>query len=188
LVSSSNSFSQQVDMTDYGMAYFLEDKTGRLSGSEFVDLNDRVTFTYQCTARDSNQSSYMIYDNEGSQPLLGLRFGPNNALGTIHNAPGSSMQMSEYLKKVTVFGRYRKFIASDGQEYRWNWRAKDDQEWTCTDARGELIAYYHLKTPGEPEYRNSSGCMLTVEQAYRHLIPEMLASLMIMRHIAEYGL
>ena len=118
-------------------------------------------------------------------------------------------------------------MASDGQEYLWSWRVRSDQEWTvsniyiyimcspfflprylqCTNASHYLVAYYSLKLPGEPEYTQSSGCMLTVDEAYPHLIvgellirgvtndientdrmQELLASLMIMRHIAAYNL
>lgn len=62
-----------------------------------------------------------------------------------------------------------------------------------------------LKVPGEPEYPHSSGCVLTVEEAYPHLAAgmsifqlygvtmltgttEMLASLIIMRHIVAHNL
>ncbi|KAF8224609.1 hypothetical protein L208DRAFT_475661 [Tricholoma matsutake] len=181
-------------MTNYGMAFFLEDKTGELTGSEFVDLNDRMHLTYRCTARNSTHIAYMIYDattsSGASRPLVALDFGPNNQLGTISFGPDSSMEMKKYLTKLSPFGssKVRKFLASDGQEYRWSWRIKDHQEWTCTNNRGYLIAYYSLKTPGEPEYVNSSGCMLTVEQQYAPLVPEMLASVMIMRNIAAYNL
>lgn len=181
-------------MTNYGMAYFLEDKTGNLYGSEFIDLHDRMRLSYRCTARNEIQTAYMICDTTtvygGLRPLLALSFGPNNALGTINFTPESSMPMKKYLTKVSSLGstKSRKFCGTDGQEYRWDWRVKDDQEWTCTNARGYLVAYYNLKTPGEPDYPSSSGCMLTVEQPYAQLVPEMLASLMIMRHIAHYNL
>ncbi|KAG5725675.1 hypothetical protein E4T56_gene7292 [Termitomyces sp. T112] len=164
-------------MTNYGMAYFLEDKSGMLTGSEFVDLNDRIRLSYICTARDTNQTVYMIYDattvDSSSRPLLALTFGPNNALGTVHISPDDSMPMRQYLKKASTLGstKHRKFVASDGHEYRWNWRVEGDQEWTCTNTLGYIVAYYNLKTPGEPEYADSSGCMLTVEQPYHELIP-----------------
>ncbi|KAF9456047.1 hypothetical protein BDZ94DRAFT_1178601 [Collybia nuda] len=181
-------------MTNYPMSYFLEDKSGSLSGSEFVDLNDRMRLSYRCTAREETHTAYMIYNTTNgygaSRPLLALEFGPHNKLGTITFGVDSSMDMRKYLSKISSLrsSKSRKFIASDNQEYRWGWRVKDDQEWTCTNSHGCLIAYYNLKTPGEPEYVDSSGCMLTVEQQYGHLAPEMLASLMIMRHISAYDL
>ncbi|KAG6916111.1 hypothetical protein DXG01_008385 [Tephrocybe rancida] len=80
----------------------------------------------------------MLYDTTtthgASRPLLAVRFGPNNALGTVHLSPENTVPMKQYLTKVTALGstKHRKFIASDEQEYRWNWRVKDDQEWTVS--------------------------------------------------------
>ena len=97
-------------MTDYGMGYFLEDKTGELTGSEFVDLYDRMRLVYRCTARDSSHTAYMIYDtttsSSASRALLALDFGPNNQLGTINFGPTSLMEMKKYLTKLSPLGRY----------------------------------------------------------------------------------
>ena len=82
----------------------------------------------------------------------------------------------------------RKFKAADGQEYRWT--LHPDGEWQvrtgihnmsrvflltsvlqCTNARSNYhVATYSMKPAGEPQYAQSSGCMLTVEEAYPHLI------------------
>jgi hypothetical protein len=98
------------NMTDYGMGFFLEDKTGELTGSEFVDLNDRMRLVYRCSARDSSHTAYMIYDattsSGASRPLIALDFGPNNQLGTISFGPTSSTEMKKYLSKLSPFGRY----------------------------------------------------------------------------------
>lgn len=41
----------------------------------------------------------------------------------------------------------------------------------CVNARsGYHIATYSMKPAGEPQYPGSSGCMLTVEEAYPHLV------------------
>lgn len=73
----------------------------------------------------------------------------------------------------------------------------------CVDSSERVVASYHLKVPGEPHYPGSSGCMLTIEEAYGDLAvgkfiingvfneitedrlnrPEFLATCMIMRHI-----
>lgn len=95
-------------MTNYGMPYFLEDKSGRLTGSEFVDLHDRMHLSYRCTARDATHTAYMIYDMKShgaSRPLVALDFGPNNQLGTISFGPTSSAEMKKYLTKVSTLGR-----------------------------------------------------------------------------------
>lgn len=108
-------------MTNYGMAFFLEDKTGELTGSEFVDLNDRMHLTYRCTARNSTHIAYMIYDattsSGASRPLVALDFGPNNQLGTISFGPDSSMEMKKYLTKLSPFGRYAIRLQSKLFEY-----------------------------------------------------------------------
>jgi hypothetical protein len=96
--------------TDYGMALFLEDKSGQLTGSEFIDLYDRMRLVYRCTARNANHTAYMIYDATTrageTRPLVALDFGPNNQLGTISFGPTSTMEMKKYLTKLSQFGRY----------------------------------------------------------------------------------
>ncbi|KAK0185284.1 hypothetical protein F5146DRAFT_201773 [Armillaria mellea] len=204
-------------MTLYGMPIFLEDKSGRLTGSEFIDIHDRMRFSYRCTARDSVHTAYMIYNlsamvYQGSCPraVVALDFGPNNALGTVSFSSRESVPMKKYLPKISNHGgayKPRKFVASDSQEYIWSYRTQEGQEWTCTNTSGYLVAYYSLKVPGEPHYEGSSGCTLTIDEAFGHIAAgqfrsspyrfdthprflcdtECLASLMIMRHIAEYN-
>ncbi|KAK7031075.1 hypothetical protein VNI00_013675 [Paramarasmius palmivorus] len=175
-------------MTTYGMPFFLEDKTGKLTGSEFNDIHDRLHFTYRCTAYTPSHATYMIF-SLSTNPLIALSFGPKNALGTISFPSNVVIPMTTYLVKVTTpKGRAWKFVASDGQEYFWSWRSQANQEWTCINAKGYLIAYYSLKTPGEPHYEGSSGCSLTVEEPFGHLAAEMLGSLMILRHMVEHKL
>ncbi|TFK61900.1 hypothetical protein BDN72DRAFT_419925 [Pluteus cervinus] len=192
-------------MTSYGMAYFLEDKTGLLTGSEYTDIHDRMKLVYRCTAKDSTHTAYMIYNlsdtstsrGSSTRPVIALDFGAGNSLGVISFGLGSGsgeelkqVQMKKYLTKLSTLGssKVRKFTGANGKEYTWRWKVKEDQEWACTDAEGTLIAYYSLKLAGEPDYPHSSGCMLTVEEPYADLASEMLASLMIMRHIAAHNL
>ncbi|KAF8983185.1 hypothetical protein BDQ17DRAFT_1502044 [Cyathus striatus] len=183
-------------VTVYGQPFFLEDKTGDLQNLEFVDIHERMKLTYRCTHKDSTGTTYMIYDTtSGSMishmnPLFALTFGENNTLGTIALSLYRDVPMNDYLAKSSLLGssRDRKFVASDNQEYRWRWRQTNDQEWTCTNSRNYLVAYYSLKLPVEPEHRGSSGCMLTIDEPFQYLAPELLASLMIMCHIAAYRL
>jgi hypothetical protein len=46
-------------------------------------------------------------------------------------------------------------------------------DWThcvqCTNRSQYLVAFYALKVAGEPDYPGSSGCMLTIDEAYPHL-------------------
>jgi hypothetical protein len=98
-------------MTRYGMPYILEDTTGRLTGSEFIDIHERLHFTIRRTAHDSCHTSYMIYNTSPAvfqsaipRPLVALDFGANNALGTISFA-SLPIPMRKYLTKH-VMGRY----------------------------------------------------------------------------------
>ncbi|KAH7911011.1 hypothetical protein BJ138DRAFT_1007480 [Hygrophoropsis aurantiaca] len=179
-------------MTTYGMPFLLEDKTGKFTESDFTDINDRLCLRLRCTAPTAH--SYAIYnityDSEPPKPIVVLEFGPNHALGSIKLGSGPKLPMAEYLAKLSPQGssKTRKFTGSDGQEYRWSWRSTPGHEWTCTNASESVVAFYTLKLSSEPEYSGSSGCMLTVDEAYPHLIPEMLASLVVMRRIAAYNL
>ncbi|KAJ7925638.1 hypothetical protein B0H13DRAFT_1705798 [Mycena leptocephala] len=182
-------------MTRYGMPYILEDTTGRLTGSEFIDIHERLHFTIRRTAHDSCHTSYMIYNTSPAvfqsaipRPLVALDFGANNALGTISFA-SLPIPMRKYLTKhVMGSSKVRRFLGSDGQTYQWARRTQPNQEWSCTNANGYVIASYSLKASGEPEYSNSSGCILEIAEQFGTLAPEMLASLWIMRHIAAYDL
>ncbi|KAI0829776.1 hypothetical protein BC628DRAFT_1067443 [Trametes gibbosa] len=183
-------------MSKFGLPYFLEDTTGRITGSEFVDLHNRMQLRLKQTLNDAHHAAYVIYDLSSRPsgpgrggllvPLATLDF-PTNALGTIKIGEGEHVQMSQYLARSTGNTRSRKFRASDGQDYRWTLQANG--EWQCTNARsGYHIATYSMKPAGEPQYAASSGCMLTVEEAYPHLVGELLASLIIMRYIEQHNL
>ncbi|KII92942.1 hypothetical protein PLICRDRAFT_491592 [Plicaturopsis crispa FD-325 SS-3] len=177
--------------TVYGMPYYLEDKTGSLSGTEYADPYGRMRYSVRCTMKDSMRTAYMIYNlGSGShKPLASLEFNSDHSLGMVSFTSGVHIPMKQYLTKLSTLGssKARKFIATDGQEYRWTYRVAPNQEWTCTNANGYLIAYYSLPIPGEPPHVGSSGCMLTLEEAYPHLTVDMLVSLTIMRHITAYN-
>ncbi|CAK5267023.1 unnamed protein product [Mycena citricolor] len=190
----------------YGIPYILEDTTGNFNESDFVDINGRMHLRVQCTAKDTQHTFYMIYNTHHSLtpgsaaiplPVAGLEFGPQHALGTI-NFASRGMPMRKYLvrpeTKAASLGissgghRVRQFRASDGQVYQWARRIKMNQEWTCTNLNGYIIASYSLKPPGEPTYPNSSGCILDIAEQFGGLAVEILASLLIMRHIVAYDL
>ncbi|KAF8179575.1 hypothetical protein K438DRAFT_1725829 [Mycena galopus ATCC 62051] len=182
-------------MTRYGIPYIFEDTTGRLTGSEFIDIHDRLRFTVRCTAHDTAHTAYMVYNTSPTvfqsaipKPVAALNFGPNNALGTISFA-SVPMPMRKYLVKQALrSSKVRRFVGSDGQIYEWARQTQPNQEWTCTNANNYVIASYSLKAQGEPEYSNSSGCILEVAEQFGNLAAEMIASLWIMRYIAAYDL
>ncbi|KZT71632.1 hypothetical protein DAEQUDRAFT_723694 [Daedalea quercina L-15889] len=182
-------------MTSCGLPFFLEDQTGELTGSEFVDLYNRMRLSLRCTLRDAAHTAYMVYDTSArphalGAPLACLDFAANHALGTVKIGARDAVPMGEYLVKAGALGgqKSRKFRAADGQEYRWTHQRKGDEEWSCTNASDYHVASYCLKSPDEPKYAGSSGCVLTVEESYSNIVGELLASLIIMRHIAKYNL
>ncbi|KAJ7196416.1 hypothetical protein GGX14DRAFT_473713 [Mycena pura] len=180
-------------MTRYGMPYILEDTTGRLAGGEFTDIHDRLHFAVRRTAQ---RDAYVVYNTSpaalaraGAIPLVCLAFGADGALGTVSFAGAPPLPMARYLFAPPGGGAaVRRFVAADGQTYQWARRAQPNQEWTCTNATGYVIASYSLKAAGEPEYRGSSGCILEIAEQFGALAPEILASLWIMRHIAAHDL
>ncbi|KAF8883066.1 hypothetical protein CPB84DRAFT_193737 [Gymnopilus junonius] len=181
----------------YGLPYFLEDKSGRLSGSDFIDLHDRMKLAYSCKDRSSSLFTYEIHDTTAgtydayNKAVATLTFGSDNALGTItYTRDKIERQMVDYLAQVNDIAgsKLRRFFASDGKEYRWGYRVVPNEEWTCTNSSGTVVSHYNLKVDGEPPYFGSSGCMLSVDEDFGHLACEMLATVMIMRHIDKHNL
>ncbi|KAI0249634.1 hypothetical protein BJV78DRAFT_657752 [Lactifluus subvellereus] len=183
-------------MARMGLPFMLEDRSGSLSGSEFVDLHDRMYLSLRCRRRDANGASqYEIYNMRSKQynfPVATLEYGVGGALGSVTLiGPGGMPRthtMGTFLAEVGG-SRHRKFTASDGKEYSWSWRTnmRENLEWSCVGANGQTVAWYALKVPGE-HYANSSGCMLGVEEPYPHLAVELLATLLVMRHIAAHDM
>ncbi|CAL1706059.1 unnamed protein product [Somion occarium] len=182
--------------TTFGMPFFLEDQSGDIENSEFNDIYNRMRFSLRRTDNGSQHPVLMVYDMTSTSassrsdlrvPIACLSFGANNALGTVKIQDGAHVDMNQYLGRVGRNPKARKFIAHDGQEYRWTHRPGGDPEWQCVNASGYEVATYSLKPDGEPHYANSSGCVLTVEEAYGHLAGEFLASLTILRHAVKYN-
>ncbi|KAI6035850.1 hypothetical protein EDC04DRAFT_3032467 [Pisolithus marmoratus] len=130
-------------------------------------------------------------------------------LGTIHftQSPSSniSIPMHTYLRKTTFFGgsahgednadewdssldHFRENLKlPTGREFKWQHRSIDGHEWTCLSGEGYIVAHYDLRLPSTVVY-GVSGNTLTIHEAYSHLCVDMLASLTIMRYIADHGL
>ena len=96
-------------MTNFGMPYFLEDSTGQLTGSDFVDLHNRTHLSLKQTLRDAHHTAFVIYDlsaRPGARtgllvPLATLDFGPANALGTVKVGAAEHVPMDRYLVRST---------------------------------------------------------------------------------------
>jgi len=185
-------------------AYFFEDRTGVLASSDFDEVYDRAFLRVSSTPQRTRNAGLMVYDmgqrstslgdrdrrHFYREPVIVLDFGPRGALGTIRFTKGSvSIPMHQYLRKVSLFSGslFRKFMASDGKEYRWGHHMVADHEWTCLNADNFLVAHYNLKPVDRPAF-GTSGNVLTIYEPFAHLSAELLASLTIMRHIAQNNL
>lgn len=190
------------------MPYTLEDRTGAVHESDFDDIYDRVFLRVAPYPHSSPMSSstLAIYTmgrrsarrkdtrHLERRPSIVLEFGqPRFGLGTIRFMQPSSIvsiPMNNYLKRTGFFGGStlsRKFKASDGRDYRWQHKTTDDHEWTCLSEEGHIVAHYDLRPPGSFAY-GVSGNTLTIHEAYSSLCIDILASLTIMRYIAEHPL
>ncbi|KAF8520002.1 hypothetical protein BU17DRAFT_47280 [Hysterangium stoloniferum] len=197
-------------MTTYGLPLFLEDRTGRITESDYSDIYDRPPFLRLTQTIYPDRIARKVYVFESlnhfqsvrlgmmasPEPLAILEFGLRNQLGTIsfERSQNRRFSMERYLRKQSLLGSslVRSFRASDGIEYTWGFHTTVNQEWTCTNKHThDLIGHYDLKPPGEPPY-STSGNVLTVYENFRYLAggnpTELLASLIIMRHIQAHNL
>jgi len=186
------------------LPYILEDRSGIYNDSDFDDIYDRLFLRIAESSHDAETSVLMIYDmgrrssrrrdsrHFDRHPAVVLEFGTNGTPGNIHfmEPPAAfTIPMYQYLRKTTIFGSslFRRFKGSDGREYRWNYRSTEGQEWSCVTGANNLVAHYNLKRPDVPAFY-VSGNVLTIHESYSHLAMELLASLTIMRHIAQHNL
>lgn len=107
-------------MINKALPYFIEDRTGQYTGSDFDEIYDRV-FLRVARPPPGHASHYaettlMVYDTGrrssskrysqpvSREPSVILEFGPNGALGTISFVGSSvSMPMGQYLRKTSMF-------------------------------------------------------------------------------------
>ncbi|KAF8635026.1 hypothetical protein AX17_004045 [Amanita inopinata Kibby_2008] len=181
--------------------YTFEDRTGRNDNSDWDDIYERLFFR---VAHAQEGNTINIYDvgyrmrrRDNShlqlQPVVVLEFDANQSLGKITYATElyrRSFSMSRYLKKTTFFGGslIRKFTGSDGKEYKWSHKIVEGQQWTCTTGQEEnIVAHYDLLPEDSIAYR-ISGNNLVVRNRFAALSLEYLATLTIMRHIAQHNL
>ncbi|KAJ7661364.1 hypothetical protein DFH06DRAFT_373326 [Mycena polygramma] len=209
-------------MLQAALPYTLEDRTGAYTASDFDDIYDRLFFHVATTPQRAGSSAVMIYAmprrasrHRDSRPVRHapaavLEFLADGSLGNVAFAQGGgvgrgggggggtlTLPMARYLRKTSLFGRSlsRKFMCSDGREYKWVHRSVEGQEWTCTPASATvtdpshnyLVAHYDLK-PADVRAYGVSGNTLTIYEPFAGLGLELLASFIIMRHIQQYNL
>ncbi|KAF8812765.1 hypothetical protein BYT27DRAFT_7159245 [Phlegmacium glaucopus] len=186
-----------------GLPLQLEDRTGHITNTDFDDMYDRMHFH---VSRLPGHTSTKIFRMgfrpsrvRNSLPLppnpeVSLDFGPQEALGTITLSLMSSytgnLPMTQYLQKTSFFASSlsRKFFASDGKEYKWGFRVRPGQEWTCTTMDNILVAHYELETERVFRMYEASGYNLMVLEDYAQITIEIIASFLIMRHIKLFNL
>ncbi|KAJ7983209.1 hypothetical protein DFH06DRAFT_1266665 [Mycena polygramma] len=201
-------------MLQAALPYTLEDRTGAYTASDFDDIYDRLFFHVATAPQRAGSTAVMIYAmprrasrHRDSRPVRHapaavLEFLADGSLGNVAFAQGAgggggtlTLPMARYLRKTSLFGRSlsRKFMCSDGREYKWVHRSVEGQEWTCTPAtvtdpaHNYLVAHYDLK-PADVRAYGVSGNTLTIYEPFAGLGLELLASFIIMRHIQQYNL
>ncbi|EUC63020.1 hypothetical protein RSOL_469030 [Rhizoctonia solani AG-3 Rhs1AP] len=138
--------------------FYLIDETGSLTTTQFRDVEDRLTVRLDCTMNRPERAVVMLTVSGGTQshlvsapgrpdfhgtiaPDAVLDYGAKGiALGSIqygHNA----MHMDKYLRRSSMTSGSRKFVGSDGMEYKWQ-STGDGCDWSLTNAAGYHVADY----------------------------------------------
>jgi hypothetical protein len=104
-------------MVKTGIPFMLEDKTGSLSNSNFVDLYGRMSLLLRCTSRDTDGASqYSIYNlnlMRHDMPVATLEYGAAGALGDITTiGPGGSPQTQPMAAFLVEVGGYATSLPS----------------------------------------------------------------------------
>lgn len=99
-------------------AYYYEDRTGLVAGSDFDEAYDRSFLRVSATPQRTPNAGLMVYSmsqrstSHGErdqrhyyrEPILVLDFGPKGALGTLHfSKSAQSIPMYQYLRRVSLF-------------------------------------------------------------------------------------
>ncbi|EKM75080.1 hypothetical protein AGABI1DRAFT_116578 [Agaricus bisporus var. burnettii JB137-S8] len=185
------------------LPYSFEDRTGSTTNSDFDDIYDRMffhvmrqpgrstTYIYEMPIRASHHRSLLPLNRE---PSVILEFLPDESLGNVTfvgkgHFTATTIPMVRYLRKTSLFGTSltRKFVGSDGREYKWSHQSGEGQQWTCTTPENYLVAHYDLKPPNVKTL-DVTGNTLTIYEPFAHLALELMASFIIMRHVAEHHL
>lgn len=98
-------------MVTTGIPFMLYDKTGSLSGSEFVDSPlGRLAFRVRCTRRDPDGTQYGVYNmlaGHYDAPVATFDYGAGGALGNISTiGPGGSLRTQAIATFLVQVGGY----------------------------------------------------------------------------------
>lgn len=188
-------------MVPLGRPLVFEDKTGSYATTDLDEIYDRMFFRVVQHSISPSQTVILIYDrarrsnrrNSGPEtipPSVVLDFSPkSHGLGTITFERMPPISIKDFLRKLGPFGSSlnRRFVASDSNEYRWTKKAVPGQEWTCFNAHNQIVAHYKLKDPEETSFHTSGNCFV-IEEPLLPISAQLLATLVIMRHIEHHRL
>ncbi|KIJ31668.1 hypothetical protein M422DRAFT_31679 [Sphaerobolus stellatus SS14] len=201
-------------MTTYGLPYFFEDTSGLPTGpTDFLDIYDRPPFLRVTTShppslkgrptletsRDgrtlkifelgSNGIGFRRNREEGTPSAVVTVDSPSGLSGTVKLYGGQAVPLEKWLKKASTFGStlLRQFRGTDGLYYQWRFRTQDNHEWACVQLQTNIVvAHYDVRSPAKPVYR-TSGNVLTIYENCVHMSVEILASLVVMRHLQAFS-
>ncbi|KAG8979314.1 hypothetical protein FRB90_008099 [Tulasnella sp. 427] len=141
-----------------GLPFIFKDETGSLTNTTLIDLDKRLTIRLDLSLSTPRRTVTMIRLVEATDEHIPLV--PNavldfdktgkNGLGVVGFPPRQNMPMESYLKKMHGNASpgllCRRFLASDGQEYKWTLVSGGPEtrtQWTCsTAATNYLVATY----------------------------------------------
>lgn len=104
-------------MTTYGLPLFLEDTTGHINGSNYIDIYDRRPYLHLAVTIHSDRVTRQIFvmNSKPAQtrfrslqlpdPIVTMDFPLNHSLGTIAFGHSKPKSMERYLEKESRNGR-----------------------------------------------------------------------------------
>ncbi|CAE6458473.1 unnamed protein product [Rhizoctonia solani] len=161
----------------------LFDSTGDLFDNEFIDVEGRVIYkltTLQTQPRvtqlERTNERLALHPTEPWRATM--HFGSGGELGHLQLGERSVAPMVGYLRKKNgPPGRFRSFVAVDGNEYQWR---PGSRRLECYDKNDRLIALYEWLLDGPSHAR------LEIKIGGWHILSELIATLLLNRYAIRY--
>ncbi|KAG8898689.1 hypothetical protein FRB99_007229 [Tulasnella sp. 403] len=179
-----------------GLPFVLEDSTGSLTKTTLTDIYGRLTICFDESLRRPGRSVVMIRvanAQASAAPIVPnavLDFDSSIGLGSVMFPPKPNMPMDSYVRKMSA--QNGRFLASDGQEYKWTLMSRPGTraQWTCSTSNTNYFVASYEQVDNTITNRAGSGDsrLFSVGDTWVHLVVELLTSLAIVRHISERDL
>ncbi|CAE6373559.1 unnamed protein product [Rhizoctonia solani] len=161
----------------------LFDSTGDLFDNEFIDAEGRVMYkltTLQAQPRvtqlERMKERLALHPTEPWRATM--HFGSEGELGHLYLGELPVVPMSGYLRKKNGHsGRFRSFIAVDGNEYQWRPGSRCLE---CYDKNERLVARYEWLLEG-PSYAR-----FEIKIGGWHILSELIAILLLNRYAIRF--